>query len=141
MVKEVLTILKLQLFGGYATPAPPVGPALGQHGVNLGQFCQQFNERTKRQAGEMFPVVITVYDDKSFYFEVMRSTTVCQLKKAAGIQEGSKQPGRERAGSITRDQLNEIAKDKMPDLNTSDLEAAARIIAGTARSMGIEIVG
>ncbi|KPJ55107.1 50S ribosomal protein L11 [Parcubacteria bacterium DG_72] len=140
MEKEFLTTLKLQLPGGYVTPAPPVGPALGQHGVNIGQFCYQFNERTQELNGADVSVVITVYNDKSFSFIIKQPTAVYLLKQAAEISRGSGQPNKDVAGFITREQLERIAETKMPDLNTKSLEAAMRIIAGTARSMGIKIV-
>ncbi len=139
MDREVIVVLRLQLHGGCTTPAPPVGPELGQHGVNIGQFCQQFNHRTEEQAREILPVVVTIYSDKSFSFVVKQPTTVCLLKGAAEIDRGSGWPSTQKAGSITQDQLESIARTKMPDLNTSDLKAAIRMIAGTARSMGIEI--
>ncbi len=139
MDRGIIAILRLRLYGGYATPAPPVGPALGQHGINLGQFCQQFNHQTEEQAMEMLPVVVTIYDDKSFSFVVKTPTTVYLLKRAAGISKGSERPSTQKAGSITQDQLENIARTKMPDLNTSDLGAAVRTVKGTARSMGIEI--
>ncbi len=139
MVRKTLTVLKLQLCGNYATPAPPIGPALGQYRVNIGQFCQQFNRQTEEQVGEVLPVEVTIYDDKSFSFVVKQPTTVSLLKRAAEIHKGSGWPNTQKVGFITLDRLNEIARTKMVDLNTSNLEAAARTIAGTARSMGIEI--
>jgi len=140
MDKKVIAVLRLQLFGGSATPAPPVGPSLGQHEVNISRFCMEFNERTREQQGAKLPVVVTVYNDRSFGFVVKQPNTAYLLKEAAGISKGSGQPSRDVAGSITRDQLRRIAETKMPDLNTPNLEAAERIIAGTARSMGIEVI-
>ncbi|KPJ54884.1 50S ribosomal protein L11 [Parcubacteria bacterium DG_72] len=139
MDREVVAVLRLQLYGGYATPAPPVGPALGQNGVDIGRFCMEFNRRTERQPGKMLPVAITIYKDRSFSFVVKQPTTVCLLKEAAEISKGSGRPNTSKAGFITQEQLNKIAEIKIADLNTSDLQAAARTIAGTARSMGIEI--
>lgn len=139
MRREVVEVLKLRLHGGYATPAPPVGPALGQHGVNVGQFCYQFNERTRDIYGVEVSVVVTIYNDKSFSFVVKQPTTAFLLKEAAEIRKGSGQPNKESAGIITQDQLRRIAETKMPDLNTKSLDAAMSIIAGTARSMGIRI--
>jgi len=137
--KTIVTVLKLQLRAGQATPAPPVGPALGQHHVNIGEFCHRFNHQTEGRYGEIVPVVVTIYEDKSFSFIVKQPTTVCLLKRAADIHKGSGQPKTEKVGFITSDQLNQIAEIKIVDLNASNLEAAARTIAGTARSMGIEI--
>jgi len=139
MARKILIVLKLQLRGGHATPAPPAGPAIGQYGAKVGQFCQQFNHQTEKQDREMLPVVVTIYDDKSFSFVVKQPTTVCLLKNATEIDKGSGQPNTKNVGFITLDQLHKIARAKMVDLNTSNLEAAARTIAGTARSMGIEI--
>ena len=139
MAKKVLTTLKLQLRGGRATPAPPVGPALGQHEAKVGQFCTEFNDRTHGQVGEILPVKVTIYEDKSFSFIVGQPTTASLLKKAAEIRKGSGTPNTENVGFITQDQLEQIARIKMVDLNTSNLVAAMRTIAGTARSMGIEI--
>jgi large subunit ribosomal protein L11 len=140
MAKEVAVKIKLQAPGGQATPAPPIGPALGQHGVNIGQFVSQFNERTKDLNGTIVPVVITVYMDKSFTFEVKSPPAAVLLKHAAEIAKGSGVPNKERAGKITAKQLREIAEAKFKDLNAYDLGQAEKIIAGTARSMGIEIV-
>jgi large subunit ribosomal protein L11 len=137
--KEVLTKIKLQAPGGQATPAPPIGPALGQHGVNIGQFVSQFNERTKDLNGTIVPVVITVYIDKSFTFEVKSPPAAVLLKQAAEIAKGSGIPNKEKVGKVTAEQVQEIAQAKFKDLNAYDLEAAVRIIEGTARSMGIAI--
>ncbi|ACM22395.1 MULTISPECIES: 50S ribosomal protein L11 [Thermotoga] len=140
MAKKVAAQIKLQLPAGKATPAPPVGPALGQHGVNIMEFCKRFNAETADKAGMILPVVITVYEDKSFTFIIKTPPASFLLKKAAGIESGSSEPKRKIVGKVTRKQIEEIAKIKMPDLNANDLEAAMRIIEGTARSMGIEVV-
>ena len=140
MAKEVIVKIKLQALGGQATPAPPIGPALGQHGINIGQFVSQFNERTKGLNGTIVPVVITVYRDKSFIFEVKSPPAAVLLKQAAEIAKGSGVPNKEKVGEITAEQLRRIAETKFKDLNAYDLEQAEKIIAGTARSMGIEIV-
>lgn len=140
MAKRVMTQIKLQIKAGVANPAPPVGPALGQHGVNIQEFCSAFNERTRDQLGMVIPVVITVFHDRSFSFITKTPPASILLKKAAGLQSGSKEPGKSTIGSVTRDQLKEIATMKMEDLNAGSLEAAMKIIAGTARSMGLEVV-
>jgi large subunit ribosomal protein L11 len=137
--KEIVTKIKLQAPGGQATPAPPIGPALGQHGVNIGQFVSQFNERTKDLNGTIVPVVITVYIDKSFTFEVKSPPAAVLLKQAAEIAKGSGIPNKEKVGKVTAEQVQEIAQAKFKDLNAYDQEAAIRIIEGTARSMGITI--
>ena len=139
MAKEVKTILKLQAPGGQATPAPPIGPALGQHGINIGQFVQQFNAQTGELNGMPTTVVITVYADRSFTFEVKSPPAAVLLKQAANIAKGSGIPHREKVGKVTAAQLREIAEKKMPELNAATIEAAERIVAGTARSMGIEV--
>ena len=141
MAKEVAAFIKLQIKGGAANPSPPVGPALGSKGVNLMEFCKQFNERTQDKAGKVLPVIITVYSDKSFDFVVKQPPVAIQLKEAAKVQKGSAQPNRDKVGQVTWDQVREIAQDKMPDMNCFTLEAAMRMIAGTARSMGINVVG
>ena len=141
MAKEVAAFIKLQIKGGAANPSPPVGPALGSKGVNIMDFCKQFNARTQDKAGKVLPVIITVYSDKSFDFVVKQPPVAVQLKEAAKIKSGSAQPNRSKVGEVTWDQVAEIAKDKMPDLNCFTLEAAMRMIAGTARSMGINVVG
>ena len=141
MAKKVIAQIKLQLPAGKATPAPPVGPALGQHGVNIMEFCKQFNAKTADNAGMIIPVVLTVYADRSFIFELKTPPASILLKKAAGIEKGSGEPNRNKVGKVTREQLKEIAKIKMRDLNANDIEAAMRMIEGTARSMGIEVVG
>jgi large subunit ribosomal protein L11 len=140
MAKEVVAKIKLQAPGGQATPAPPIGPALGQHGINIGQFVSQFNERTKELNGTIVPVVITLYKDKSFTFEVKSPPAAVLLKQAAELAKGSGVPNKEKVGEITSEQLRKIAETKFKDLNAYDLDQAERIIAGTARSMGIEIV-
>jgi large subunit ribosomal protein L11 len=140
MAKRVMTQIKLQIKAGVANPAPPVGPALGQHGVNIQEFCSAFNERTRDQMGMVIPVVITVFQDRSFSFITKTPPASILLQKAAGLQSGSKEPGKAVVGSVTRDQVKEIAAMKMDDLNAGSLEAAMKIIAGTARSMGLEVV-
>jgi len=140
MAKEVIVKIKLQAPGGQATPAPPIGPALGQHGVNIGQFVSQFNERTKELNGTTVPVVVTVYRDKSFTFEVKSPPAAVLLKQAAEIAKGSSIPNREKVGKITGEQLRKITETKFKDLNAYDKSQAEKIIRGTARSMGIEIV-
>lgn len=137
MAKKVVAVVKLQIPAGKATPAPPVGPAFGQHGVNIMAFCKEFNERTAKQAGLIIPVVITVYQDRSFTFITKTPPAAVLLKRAAGIEKGSAAPNREKVGRVTKQQIREIAELKMPDLNTTSLEAAMSMIAGTARSMGI----
>ena len=141
MAKEVAAFIKLQIKGGAANPSPPVGPALGSKGVNIMDFCKQFNARTQDKAGKVLPVLITVYSDKSFDFVVKQPPVAIQLKEAAKVQKGSAQPNRDKVGQVTWDQVREIAQDKMPDMNCFTLEAAMRMIAGTARSMGINVVG
>ncbi len=137
--KKVLTQIKLQCPAGQANPAPPVGPALGQHGVNIMEFCKAFNAKTKEQGGMIIPVVITVYADRSFDFITKTPPAAILLKKAAKIAKGSGVPNKNKVGKVSKAQLEEIAKTKMPDLNANDLEAAVRIIEGTARSMGLEV--
>lgn len=139
MPKKVKTQIKLQIPAGAANPAPPVGPALGQHGLNIQDFCKQFNDRTQDQRGNILPVVITVYEDRTFDFILKTPPAAEFLKKAAGIQKGSGKPLTDKIGKVTKAQLREIAEKKMPDLNTQDVEAAMRIIAGTARQMGLTV--
>lgn len=139
MAKKVAAVIKLQVPAGKANPAPPVGPALGQHGVNIMEFCKSFNERTANQAGMIIPVVITVYEDRSFTFETKTPPAAVLLKKAAGIERGSGVPNLEKVGKVKREQVREIAELKMPDLNAGSIEAAMRMIEGTARSMGIVV--
>ena len=141
MAKKITGQIKLQIPAGQANPAPPVGPALGQHGVNIMGFCKEFNAATKNDAGLIIPVVITVYQDKSFTFITKSPPASVLLKKAANIAAGSKEPNKQKVGKLPNDKLEAIAKQKMPDLNTKDPEAAARILAGTARQMGLEIEG
>lgn len=139
MAKEIAVKIKLQASGGQATPAPPIGPALGQHGVNIGQFVSQFNERTRDLNGMTVPVVISVYGDKSFSFEVKSPPAAVLLKQAAEVAKGSGVPNKEKVGKVTRQQVRRIAETKFKDLNAYDLEQADRIIEGTARSMGIDV--
>jgi large subunit ribosomal protein L11 len=141
MAKKITGMIKLQIAAGQANPAPPVGPALGQHGVNIMAFCKDFNAKTKDQPGMVIPVVITVYQDKSFTFITKSPPASVLLKKAAGITAGSKEPNKEKVGKVTRKQVLEIVKLKMKDMNATSEEAAIRVIAGTARSMGIDVVG
>ncbi len=138
--KRELTKIKLQVKAGQANPAPPIGPALGQHGVNIMEFCKQFNERTKSQMGIVTPVVITVFSDRSFTFITKTPPASVLRVKAAGLEKGSGEPNRNKVGKVTQAQVREIATTKMPDLNANDVEAGMRMVAGTARSMGIEIV-
>ncbi len=140
MAKKIDTTIKLQIPAGQANPSPPVGPALGQRGVNIMEFCKAFNARTQDQQGLLIPVVITVYADRSFSFITKTPPASTLLKKAAGLEKASSEPAKQMAGSVTRKQIEEIANTKMPDLNAKDLEGAIRIIAGTARSMGLEVV-
>ena len=140
MAKKVIGFIKLHVTGGQATPAPPVGPALGQQGVNIMEFCKQFNARTQQQTGVITPVEITVYADRSFSFIPKTPPASYLLKKAAGLPKASAEPNRDKVGRVTRAQLEEIAAIKMEDLNTNDLDAAVRMLSGSARSMGIEVV-
>ena len=139
MAKKVLTLIKLQVPGGSANPAPPVGPALGQHGVNIMEFCKAFNAQTQDQGGRIIPVEITVFEDRSFTFITKTPPAAVLIKEAARIDKGSGEPNREKVGTITRAQVREIAETKMPDLNANDLDQASKIIEGTARSMGVEV--
>lgn len=139
MAKKVKTIIKLQIPAGEATPAPPVGPALGQHGLPIMDFVKAFNEKTAEQKGNILPVVVTVFEDRTFSFIVKKPPVSEMIKKVLGIEKGSSEPGRETVGALTKSQVEEIAKKKMPDLNTKDLEAAVRIIQGAAKSMGVKI--
>ncbi len=140
MAKKVIGLIKLQIPGGQANPAPPVGPALGQHGVNIMEFCKAFNARTKEANGMITPVVITVYADRSFSFITKTPPASVLILKEIGIQKGSGVPNKEKVGTITKNQLQKIAEIKMPDLNASDMNAAVKIITGTARSMGVTVV-
>ena len=139
MAKKVTTVVKLQVPAGSANPAPPVGSALGQHGVNIMEFCKAFNAKTQDQMGLIIPVVVTVYADRSFSFITKTPPAAVLLKRDAGLAKASGEPNREKVGSVTREQVRQIAELKMPDLNATDIEAAMRMIEGTARSMGIEI--
>src|SRR5213082_1860235 len=139
MARKVLTTIKLQAVGGQASPAPPVGPALGQHGINIMEFTKAFNAQTQQDLGTVIPVVITVYEDRSFTFVTKSPPAAVLIKQAAGIDKGSGEPNREKVGRITRDQVRQIAETKMQDLNANDVEAASKIIEGTARSMGVEV--
>ncbi len=139
MAKKIVGLIKLQIPAGKATPAPPVGPALGQHQVNIMDFCKAFNARTAGQDGLIIPAVITVYKDRSYTFITKTPPAAVLLKRAAGIAKGSGEPNRNKVGKVTEKQVEEIAKTKMPDLNATDIEAAKRIVAGTARSMGLEV--
>jgi len=139
MAKKIRAIIKLQLQAGVATPAPPVGPALGQHGANIMAFCKEYNERTASQAGSVIPVEITVYEDRSFAFVLKTPPASDLIKKAAGLEKGSPTQKREKVGSISQAQVRQIAETKMKDLNAMDLEAAMKMVEGTARSMGVEI--
>jgi large subunit ribosomal protein L11 len=141
MAKKIVAMVKLQIAAGKATPAPPVGPALGQHGVNIMEFCKSYNERTAKMAGTIVPVEITVYADRTFTFVTKTPPAAVLLRQAAGLEKGSGQPNKTKVGTVTRKQVREIAERKMPDLNASTVESAMRMIEGTARSMGIEVVG
>ncbi len=141
MAKEVAGFIKLQIKGGAANPSPPVGPALGSKGVNIMEFCKQFNAKTQDKAGKVLPVVITVYSDKSFDFIVKQPPVAVQLKEAAKIQSGSAEPNRKKVASVSWDQIEQIAKEKMEDMNCFTVESAMRMVAGTARSMGISVTG
>jgi large subunit ribosomal protein L11 len=141
VAKKVLTLIKLQVPGGQANPAPPVGPALGQHGVNIMEFTKAFNAQTQDQNGRIIPVEITVYEDRSFTFITKTPPAAVLIKEAAGLEKGSPEPNRNKVARITRDQVREIAQTKMPDLNARDLDQAAKIVEGTARSMGVEVGG
>lgn len=140
MAKKLVTQVKLQIPGGAATPAPPVGPALGQHGLNIADFVKRFNDATQARRGETVPVIINVYEDRTFDFVMKVAPASGLIAKAAGIEKGSGKPLTEKVGKITKAQLREIAEKKMPDLNTSDIDAAMKIIAGTARQMGVDVV-
>jgi large subunit ribosomal protein L11 len=141
MAKKILTTIKLQAPGGQANPAPPVGPALGQHGINIMEFCKAFNAQTQSEAGTIIPVVITVFEDRSFTFITKTPPATVLIKQAIGVEKGSGEPNREKVGTISRAQVREIAERKLPDLNANDLDQASKIIEGTARSMGVEVSG
>lgn len=140
MAKKIITQVKLQIPGGKATPAPPVGPALGQHGLNIAAFVKQFNDATQSRMGEVVPIIINVYEDRTFDFIMKVAPASGLIAKAAGIEKGSGKPLTEKVGKITKAQLKEIAEKKLPDLNTTDIDAAMKIIAGTARQMGVDVV-
>jgi large subunit ribosomal protein L11 len=140
MAKKIVGYVKLQIPGGQATPAPPVGPALGQHGLNIMDFCKTFNARTQKQAGTIIPVVLTVFSDRTYTFVTKTPPASFLLRQAAGVQKGSGEPNRNKVGTVTREQVEAIAKTKLPDLNATSLEAAIATIEGTARSMGIDVV-
>ncbi len=140
MAKKVLTKIKLQIPAGAASPAPPVGPALGQHGVNIMEFCKAFNAQTQGSGGTIVPVEITVFEDRSFTFVTKTPPAAVLLREALGLEKGSGEPNRHKVGKVTREQVREIAETKMPDLNANDVDAAMKIIEGTARSMGVEVV-
>jgi large subunit ribosomal protein L11 len=140
VAKKVLTLIKLQIPGGQANPAPPVGPALGQHGVNIMEFCKAFNAQTQQENGRITPVEITVFEDRSFTFITKTPPAAVLIKQAANLEKGSAEPHRDKVGRISQAQLREIAEKKLPDLNAHDIDQAAKIIAGTARSMGVEVV-
>ena len=141
MAKEVSALIKLQIKGGAANPSPPIGPALGAKGVNIMEFCKQFNARTQDKAGKVLPVIITVYNDKSFEFIIKQPPVAVQLKEAAKVQSGSGESNRKKVGSVTWDQVRTIAESKMPDLNCFTIESAMSMVAGTARSLGINVTG
>jgi large subunit ribosomal protein L11 len=141
VAKKIRTVVTLQLPAGKATPAPPVGTALGPHGINIVEFCKSYNERTAAQSGQVIPAQITIFEDRSFTFILKTPPAADLLRKAAGVEKGAATTGRESAGRVTRNQIREIAEVKMADLNANDLDAAAKIIEGTARSMGIEVAG
>jgi large subunit ribosomal protein L11 len=140
MAKKVLTTIKLQAAGGQASPAPPVGPALGQHGINIMEFCKAFNAQTQQDQGTTIPVVITVFEDRSFTFITKTPPAAVLIKQALNLEKGSGEPNKDKVGKITESQLRAIAEKKLPDLNANDVDAAIKIIAGTARSMGVEVV-
>ena len=139
MAKEIITNVKLQIAGGRANPAPPVGTALGPHGINIKDFCDKFNEKTKEKNGEVTPVIVTIYKDRSFTFVLKTPPAAELLKKAAKVEKGSGEPNKKKVGTITKAQIKEIAEMKMPDLNTDNLESAMKMVEGTARNMGVEI--
>src|SRR6201991_5264200 len=141
MAKKILTQIKLQAVGGQASPAPPVGPALGQHGINIMEFCKAFNAQTQQDSGTIIPVVITVYEDRSFTFVTKTPPAAVLIKQAINLEKGSGEPNRNKVGKISRAQVRQIAEQKMPDLNANDLDQASKIIEGTARSMGVEVSG
>ncbi len=139
MQKKVTSVIKLQIPAGQATPAPPVGPSLAQHGLNIADFCKKFNNQTQDKKGSVLPVIVTVYEDKSYIFKVKQPLVSDLLKKAAGIEKGSGEPNKKKVGKVTKEQLRKIAEQKIPDLNTEDIEKAMKIVEATANNMGIEI--
>ncbi len=139
MAKKIKTILKLQIPAGAANPAPPIGPALGQHGVNIAEFCKQFNDATKEMTGDIIPAEITIYEDRSFTFKLKTPPASALLKKAAGVEKGAANPLKDKVGKVSKEDVRKIAERKMVDLNANDIEAAEKIVRGTARSMGIEV--
>jgi len=139
MAKKIVAVVKVQAVAGQATPAPPIGPALGQHGINIMEFCKQYNAKTKDQAGMIVPAIVTIFGDRSFTFEIKTPPASVLIKKAAGLAKGSGTPNKDKVGTISRAQVEEIAQSKMPDLNAADLDAACRMVAGTARSMGVTV--
>jgi large subunit ribosomal protein L11 len=141
MPKKVKSVIKLQIPAGKATPAPPVGPALAQHGLNIADFCKKFNDLTAKKESFIVPVVVTVYEDKTYDFKIKQPVTADLLKKAAGIEKGSGEPNKTKVGKITKEQLKKIAEQKMPDFNTEDIEKAMKIVEATAKDMGIEVEG
>jgi large subunit ribosomal protein L11 len=140
MAKKVVAVVKVQAQAGQATPAPPIGPALGQHGINIMEFCKQYNAKTKEQVGLIVPAIVTIFADRSFTFEIKTPPTAVLIKKIVGLAKGSGTPNKDKVGQITRAQIEEIAKQKQPDLNSATLESACRMVAGTARSMGVTVV-
>ena len=141
MAKEVKAVVKIQINAGKANPAPPVGPALAQHGLNIAEFCQKFNDATKDKMGYVIPAEVTIYVDRTYVFKLKTPLAADLIKKAAGVEKGSGEPNKKKVGKITKSQLKEIAEMKMPDLNTTDIEQAMKVIAGTAKNMGIEVKG
>lgn len=139
MAKKIKTIIKLQIPAGQANPAPPIGPALGQHGLNIGEFCKQFNDASRQQEGFTLPTVITIYEDRGFDFKMKAPVTSQLIKKEIGIEKGSGEPNKKKVGKITQAQLEKVARQKMQDLNTTDIEQAKKVVAGTAKSMGLEV--
>lgn len=139
MPKEIKAVVKIQIAAGKANPAPPVGPALAQHGLNIAEFCQKFNEATKDKMGYVIPAEVTIYKDRSYTFKLKTPLAADLIKKAAGVEKGSGEPNKKMVGKITKEQLREIAQMKMPDLNTTDIEMAMKVVAGTAKNMGIEV--
>ncbi len=140
MAKKIKSIVKLQIKAGQANPAPPIGPALAEHGLNIGEFCQKFNDATQKQMGSKIPVEVTIYEDRTFDFRLKQPLASDLIKKAIGIEKGSGEPNRKKVGKLTKQQLKEIAQRKLEDLNTNDIEQAMKIIGGTARAMGVEVI-